>query len=103
MPGAKTPGYAEARNDQADLSANPGRRQPVNIHLIDMVLVPEARLAHELPTAIMPKPPRTRRLPLEVAEKPDRIALDVTAKAFGTGIVIDGEPRTLRCDARRLS
>jgi hypothetical protein len=61
-----------------------------------MVLVPEARLAHQLPIAITPEPSRARRIKRllpEIAEKRDRVALDVAATAFRTGLIIDGKPK----------
>src|SRR5262245_55491787 len=64
------------------------------VSFLDMVLVPKARLAHSLAIARMPEPADTRRiqrLPLKIAEKRDRIALDVAATAFRTGLVINRE------------
>ena len=48
----------------------------------------------------MPEPTRTRRverLLLEVAEQRNGIALYVAAQAFGTGLIIDGEPKEWHC------
>ncbi len=44
----------------------------------------------------MPEPTGTRRIErllLKVAEKRDRIAFDVAAKALCTGLIVDGEPK----------